>query len=106
MVEHIPAALHAGEIEETVMGEVDDRRTVRHRLERDREGSIARQRVCDARAQRSGKAPLPVGTGKGERSQGRRAVVERLDAPQLAVEPVRTAVKAVRPIVGWKLDAS
>jgi hypothetical protein len=100
VTENIGSGQGTIEIEETVVGQIHDRRTIGRRLEGDREFGRAADTIDGAHGKPSRKAALPVGAGVGQnqRRHGLRGEVD--DPPELAVEAVMAAVEHVRAVIG------
>src|SRR5262245_33584301 len=105
VVEHIRRRGDATEVEEAVVGEVDDGRSVRLRLERDGEPGAPSYRISDPGAEPTRIALLAVGADIDQPDRGRWSIGKRRNGPQSKVEARCPPVQAILSVVGRDLDA-
>ena len=101
MIEDVAAS---GEIEITVLCEVDDRRLVGRRVVVDRQRVRRRQRVRDCDVQRSRISFVSVLALERVGDTDVSAALERLGAPQLLVESFHAAVQMIRSVVRREME--
>ena len=105
MVENPAAALDAGEIEEAVIGQIDDGRLVGHRGHFHRKLGAAGNAVGDVGLELAGIALLAVRADIGQRDEGRGSLADGGDGPGLAVEAGQPAMQGVGAVIGRQLKA-
>ena len=100
MIENARARRGAFEIEEAVVGQVDDRGAVGAGCEADRQSPKAPSGDTDANVQSAGIPLLAVGADIGKRHARLSAVLDLGDLPELPVKAVRPAMKRMLAVVG------
>ena len=106
VIEDVLARRRAFQIEETVVGQVDDRGAVGTGFKTDRQFGRPRQAIADADIQLARIALLAVGADIGERYARLGAFLNVGDLPQLPVEAVRPAMQRMPAVIGCQLHRS
>src|SRR5690606_10078974 len=93
----------SGEVEVTVVGEVDDGRCVGRGAVSDVQGiAPVHEVVCHGYVKIAGEALFAIRTGVAEGKNGPRLGVAGLGRPDLAVEALEAAVERVRAVALWE----
>ncbi len=91
------------QIEDSVIGEVNDGRLARRRLETDGEPAAFIERVADAGIERAGITRLAIRTAVGEDDLGPWSAADGHDLPQLLVKPLAPAVERIALVIERQL---
>jgi hypothetical protein len=100
VLENIAVTTRSGEIEERVIGDVDDRRPIRGGAVLDGQLVALAQRISRGRLQRAWIAAGTVPTHIAQRNACRRAAAHLVDVPQCLVEALHPAVQMIGAVVG------